>query len=67
MCGERSELSEERVPHRGDNSLNSLDSQPHPQEPQEINRLLAAAVRAVLSLDALADKAELMVRGELLP
>jgi hypothetical protein len=33
----------------------------------EVDRLLAAADRAVASPDALADPAELMVRGEALP
>jgi hypothetical protein len=63
-CREESELSEERVPRRGVDSLSSLTSQRHLRERQEVELLLAAAERVLLSPDAVAGEAEVMLRGE---
>jgi hypothetical protein len=57
----------------GDEQMNTLSRREHADEHgvnafgelPEVERLLAAAERAVLSPDALADEAEVMLRGEI--
>ena len=72
VTGGRCELSEEREQRGVETHLNSLISLNSPShflkqadESAELARLMAAAGRAVLSPDALADEAEVCIRGEL--
>ena len=74
VTGDECELSEEceqRDAAADLSALHSLNSPSHflkqADESAELARLMAAAERAVLSRDALADPAELMLHGEPLP